>query len=437
MIVFSGNYNTKHRSVSGWNALLPRRVVKETPPASRTVASIVIGGGYAGVAAARQLAQLEPEREVLLLESEEIGEGPSGRNSGFFSPVPSSPLANASDTVDEAALREARLHRAAIAILRNLVQENEIDCLWDERAPRFDAAATALGLRNIEERHRNNRRWGVEGHFVERDDLPALIGTHYYQRAYVQDERILVQPAALIRGLADSLPPNVHLLERAHATGFAEGKNVAVETSRGTFTADRLLITSNAWVRAFGLLRDRLFSLYTYGGLTPELDDTELAKLGSLPQWGIIPAHSMGTTLRKFIGRRLLVRSGEGYEKEHTTEQARNLLTALFRRRFPNMSSHRFEHIWGGALGMTKNGALFFGQVRPKVYVAAGCNGSGIARNTINGHLLAEMACGSQSPLLTDRLTLAGPSWMPPEPVRSIGAQASIAYLQRQASKEI
>lgn len=433
----SSQFSTAHRAPSGWNALLPPRQVKETRPASGTFASIVVGGGYVGVAAARRLAELEPDRAVLLIEAEVMGEGPSGRNSGFIGPAPNAPLAWGADSLDDAAQKHMRLTRAAIAILKKLVEENAIDCLWDEAAPRFDAAATERGLRNLVEKERTYRHWGMGGHFVEQEALPALIGTRYYRRAYAPDERILVQPAALIRGLADFLPSNVHLLERTRVETLSGAGKIEIETSKGSFTADRVLIAANAWARKYGLLRDRVFALYTYGALTPELDDAELAKLGSLPQWGTIPAHSMGTTLRKFIGRRLLVRSGEGYEREHGDGYARALLTKLFKRRFPEMKSHRFEHVWGGALGMTHNGALYFGRVKPNVFVAAGCNGSGVARGTINGHLLAEMACGGQSSLLSDRLSLAPPNWIPPEPIRSIGARSTIAYLQWEAGREI
>lgn len=433
----SSIHNTKHLSPSGWNALLPPRTVKDKPPASRAFAAIVIGGGYVGMAAARRLAELLPDREILLIEAEEVGEGPSGRNSGFIGAAPLSPLAWQGDSVDDAAHKHIRLTRSGIELLRNLVRQKAIDCLWDETAPRYDAAATPGGLKTIIDRHKTNLAWGLQGDFVEKDELPGLIGTQYYQRAYAPRERILVQPAALMRGLADSLPANVHLLERTRVTALSDGGQMSVETSHGTFSADKVLIAANAWARAYGLLRDRVFALYTYGGLTPELDDTELAKLGSLPQWGIIPAHMMGTTLRKFVGRRLLVRTGEGYEREHGDGYVRALLTKLFQRRFPNMASHHFEHVWGGALGMTNNGGLYFGQVRPNVFAAAGCNGSGIARGTINGHLLAEMACGGQSSLLSDRLSLAPPNWIPPEPFRSIGARTSIAYLQWQAGREI
>ena len=433
----SAGFAPHYRSLSGWNALLTAREARVELPRTRQVASIVVGAGYTGLAAARRLAELEPGREVLVIEASELGEGAAGRNSGFLSAFPIEPRAHGLDTADHAAARQIRLARAGLELLRRLVIAHDIDCGWDEEAPRLDAAATAKGLAAIAARQSARQRWGLAGHFVESAELTVSTGTTYYRRAYSPHGNVFVQPAALIRGLGESLPESVHLLERTEVTSVSRTGPLRVATTRGEFSADRVLIAANAHARALGLLRDRIIAIYTYGGLTPELDQVELAKLGALPQWGIIPAHRLGTTLRKFANRRFLVRSGDSYERELPLAQVRALLTQLYLSRYPQMASHQLEHVWGGVTAITHNGGLFFGMDRPGLFVSAGCNGSGVVRGTINGHLLAEMACGSQSALLSDRLALKGPSWIPPEPFRQIGVRMSIALEQRQAGQEI
>jgi glycine/D-amino acid oxidase-like deaminating enzyme len=332
-----------YRSASGWNALLAARQPREELPPTWQVASIVVGAGYTGLAAARRLGELEPGREVLVIEASELGEGAAGRNSGFLSALPTEPLAHGEDTADHAAARQIQLARAGLELLRRLVIAHGIDCGWDEEAPRFDAAATTQGVATIAARQSAQRHWGLAGHFVERAELTQLTGTTYYRRAYSPHGNVFVQPAALIRGLGESLPENVHLLERTEVTSVSRTGLLRVATTRGEFLADRVLIAANAHARSFGLLRDRMIAIYTYGGLTPELDQVELAKLGVLPQWGIIPAHRMGTTLRKFANCRFLVRSGDSYERELPLAQVRTMLTRLYRRRYPQMASHQLE----------------------------------------------------------------------------------------------
>src|SRR5690606_37877954 len=107
-----------------------------------------------------------------------------------------------------------------------------------------------------------------------------------------------------------------------------------------------------------GLARDRVFTIYTYAGLTPVLDAEEQAKLGSQAEWGVIPANRLGTTLRRTQSGRFMVRSAYSYEAEQSTERVRAMLQDCYRRRYPNMLSADFEHVWGGVTALTRNGAL-------------------------------------------------------------------------------
>jgi glycine/D-amino acid oxidase-like deaminating enzyme len=424
-----------YQSRSGWNALLPPRQECVDPPSSPVQASVVIGAGYTGLAAARRLAELEPGREVLVIDASSIGEGSAGRNSGFLSVLPNQPLANRHGTLDEAAARQIRLYTAGLSWLRTLVQTKKINCDWDETSPRITAAATQGGERRARATLERNRRWGIEAQDFDQSALSSLLGTTYYRYGYSPKGNAFVQPAALIRGLADTLPPEVRLLENTPVLSIEGSGPFIVKTSRGEFTADRVLVATNVHARALGLLRDRMIAIYTYGGLTPELSTFELEALGEAPQWGVIPAHPVGTTLRK-VRNRLLVRSGDSYEREHSTAQVQAMLSKLYRRRYPAMASHGFEYVWGGVTAITRNGGLYFGQVRPGLYASAGCNGSGVVRGTIHGKLMAEMACGSQSALLSDRLALEGPNWIPPEPMRRIGVRSHILLEQLVAGRE-
>ncbi|WP_164305322.1 FAD-dependent oxidoreductase, partial [Streptococcus pneumoniae] len=72
---------------------------------------------------------------------------------------------------------------------------------------------------------------------------------------------------------------------------------------------------------------------------------------------------------------------------------------------------------WGGLTAVTHNGGFYFGEARPGLYASVGCGGAGVVRGTIHGKLLVELACGSQSALLTDRLKQKSPNWLPPEPL--------------------
>ncbi|MGL4291028.1 MAG: NAD(P)/FAD-dependent oxidoreductase [Phreatobacter sp.] len=424
-----------YKSPSGWNALLPRRIAKEEMPATRRFRTIIVGAGYTGLAAARRLAELAPDEEVLLLESSTIGEGAAGRNSGYLLINPGEPSANAAGFSADWATRQFALAKAGFEELRALVGKHSIACDWDEATPTVTAAATAAVEQSARQTRQTYLDWGLVSKEYDAQDLLRMIGSDYYRYGLQSLSRALVQPAALNRGLADSLPPAVVLLEKTEVVALNDGAPFRVHTTRGEFVADRVFVTNNLHARALGLVRNRMIGIYTYGAFTPELDDAELGRLGDEPRWGILPAHRMGTTMRK-TGRRLLIRSGDSYERERDPGDVRAMLTQLYRRRFPHMRAHDFEHVWGGLTAVTHNGGFAFGEARPGLYLSVGCGGAGVVRGTIHGKLLAELACGVQSALLSDRLKQLGPNWLPPEPLRRLGATAQIAWEQWQAGLE-
>lgn len=110
------------------------------------------------------------------------------------------------------------------------------------------------------------------------------------------------------------------------------------------------------------------------------------------------------------VARRFLIRSSWSYEKQANPQKVRSTLTRLFRRRFPQMRSYHLELVWGGMTAITVNRGMYFGELRPALYGPIGCQRAGVLRGNIYGELLAEMACGSQSPLLKDHFMLTGPT---------------------------
>ncbi|MGE4575708.1 MAG: FAD-dependent oxidoreductase, partial [Candidatus Pseudothioglobus sp.] len=74
--------------ISGWNAILPSRAPHDHLAQNLNADYLIIGGGFAGLSAARRLNQLEPTAKIVVLEACDIGEGPAGRNSGFMIDLP-------------------------------------------------------------------------------------------------------------------------------------------------------------------------------------------------------------------------------------------------------------------------------------------------------------------------------------------------------------
>ena len=175
--------------------------------------------------------------------------------------------------------------------------------------------------------------------------------------------------------------------------------------------------------------------MYTYAALTAPLSQAQLAHCGSDQQWGLLPAHRLGSTFRKTIDGRLLVRSQYGYERESDNAKMAPKLHATLAQRFPGLADVPFESIWSGATGYTNNGAPLWGQIKHGLFVSAGCNGGGVVKGSLLGKLLAEHALEMETPDISALFGRA--SWMPPEPFRALGFSIIAGIERRRARDEV
>lgn len=373
----------------------------------------VIGAGYTGIAVARRYAALRPAADVVVLDASEVGEGNPGRNSGFLLEIA---LANdASATARERMRRCNRLIGATMAELRQLVREHRIDCRL-QRSGVYRAAAGRVGLRALRDYKAFLDAQGLPAETLDRDELHRRLGTRYYVAGLYSPHCYLAQPAALARGLAASLPSSVTLLENSPVLRLERQRDRwRLHTPDGVLDVSTVFVANNAFAKELGIGRARLAAMYTYAGLTAPLDGGAIPG----PAWGLLPAHRLGSTLRRTTDGRLLIRSLYGYEREGDNGLIAVKLAKALRRRYPKLENAPFEHVWGGATGFTLNGSPLWGEAGSGLYVSAGCNGGGVVKGTLFGRLLADLACGRPVP---DFASLFGrASWMPPEPLRRLG----------------
>ncbi len=420
----------------GWSALLPALAPARRLCGAERADCAVIGAGFTGLAAARWLATLRPEWRIAVLDAQRVGGSASGRNSGFVVDLPHYIPARGV----EGNRRQLRLGRAGLQEVRALVRAHAVDCDWTERG-RLHGAAGDEGMRALQAFFAGADALGEPYERLDRDGLAGLTGTRYYRAGARTSGTAMVQPAALVRGLARSLPENVDLFEESPVLAVHSGSAFTLEGGAGTLAAARLFLATNGFTPALGFLRDRLFPLLTFASMTRPLTDGEAAALGGEAVWGLVSESQMGTTLRRLRDGRLLIRNTVRYRPSLRTDAAfrlgvRERHRRDFRARCPMLDAVGFEYTWGGVMGVSFNGAQFFGQLAPNLFSAAGYNGVGVAMGTISGVLLADLALGATSTLLADMRALPEPDWLPPEPALGVGVRATLAHLSRKARGE-
>jgi glycine/D-amino acid oxidase-like deaminating enzyme len=420
----------------GWIATL-------APPApARPVASderadcAVVGAGFTGLAIARRLATHRPEWRVVVLEAQRVGGGASGRNSGFVVDVGHY---DARRGVEENR-RRVRLARAGRDQLREVVRTQGIECAWSERG-RLHGAVGEVGMRGLDAFVRGLDAMGEPYEPLDAAAIARITGTPYYRAGAHTAGSVMVQPAALVRGLAAALPASVELFEASPVRAIHRGPRFVLEVGDGRVTTERVFLAANGYTPGLGFLRRRVFPLLTFASLSRVLDGDERAALGGEPEWGLVPEEQMGTTLRRTRDHRLLVRNTVRYapdlEAGAHLGRVREIHARALRARFPMLAGVELEYTWGGVLGASFNGAHFFGRLDDGLFAAGGYNGVGVAMGTISGTLLADLALAADSELLRDMRSLPGPAWIPPELFLGLGVRAALALLQARAREEL
>lgn len=107
-----------------------------------------------------------------------------------------------------------------------------------------------------------------------------------------------------------------------------------------------------------------------------------------------------------------------------------------FDARFPMLDELAMEYVWGGHLCLSWNNVPAFGEIEPGLVAACCQNGLGTARGTLSGLAAAELASGSDSETVSMLLEEAPPRHLPPEPLASIGANATMRWKEWRAGRE-
>ena len=419
-------------TANGWAAYLPPRTPSPHLTCDVRADWIVIGAGWAGLAAARQLAVNRPSDRIVIIDAAAAADGASGRNSGFAIDLPHTSGASADE--NRGALGHMRLARGRIAHLKEQIEAHGIDCDWRERG-KYQAAVTTRGVAEyLDPFAEALAHMGEPFEWIEAAALREKLGTVHFTRAVYTPGGALMNPVALVRGLADSLPGNVELYEHTPALCVEYANGTRVTTPEGTIRAPQCILAVNGFAPRFGAFERRVLPMLAFASLSRPLTNAQQAAYGVAEDWGMTPANSfVGTTMRYTSDRRLLIREKISYRPGmRVTEAERRRAAArhkrLFDARFPMLHDVELAHTWSGFAALTRNFAPGFGRIRGGVHAACCQNGVGVAKGTIAGVLAADLACGRDNPLLAEMEALGSPSPLPPEPALGLGVRSRLAW---------
>lgn len=431
---------------AGWNEILPAADAAQELDERTTADFLVIGGGYAGLAATRRLAQLNPEARIVLLEAKRIGEGPAGRNSGFMIDLPHDLASDDYGGAVEADKAQTRANRAGIDFAGAMAEEFGLGEEAFARSGKINAAATDKGHQHNLDYAQHLTAMGEANEMLDAAQMRELTGTGYYQSGLYTPGTAMIQPAMFVRGVARGLRSNrVRIYENSPVTELKRNGAWNATTPRGRVVAPKVILAVNGHANSFGYFKRQLLHVFTYASMTRALTADEVQKLGGQPRWGATPADPMGTTVRRISGTggdRIVIRNRFTCDPSMEVSAARIARVGrdhdrAFAARFPMLTDVGMEYRWGGRLCLSWNSVPATGEVETGLFSACCQNGLGTAKGTMLGMVTADLAAGNHTDLLADVLSLDAPKRLPPLPFTFLGANAVMRWGERKAGREM
>ncbi len=383
----------------------PRKELSGDLPERADVA--IVGAGYTGLAAARQLAR--DGASVVVFESERVGWGASSRNGGQVLTGMKLDPATLVARFGESRARELfAVSLESIAALERIIAGENMACEY-ERTGHVVAASKPSHFEAFrEEQSLLARVFNHPVALVPAADQLAELGSHAYHGLMVDERSGALNPAMYVHHLAAAaIRAGARIAEDTPVKSVVRtAAEWTIETSRGSIQAGELLVATNGYATAATpWLQRRFVPIGSFIIATAPLAPAQVATL--------IPKRRMVFDSKHFLhyfrltrDRRLLF-GGRAVFAKPTAETTARCAAILHRDMvavFPSLSASPVDYAWSGNVAFTRDQIPHAGRLHGAFYAGGYC-GHGIAMATHLGELVARYVAGERvdHPLLDDR----------------------------------
>jgi glycine/D-amino acid oxidase-like deaminating enzyme len=367
----------------------------------------VVGAGYTGLSAARQLAQ--SGASVVVLERERVGWGASSRNGGQ---VLTGLKLDAATLVARFGRSRAReLFDASLSSLSSLEQlicDEGIECEY-QRTGHIQAAWKPGHFDAFRREQELLAR--VFDHLVSvvsRVDQPAEIDTRLYHGLLVDERSGALNPAKYAQGLARAAVRSGAVV--AEHTGVVQLTRAShawrLTTTQGDVQATDVFVGTNGYTgAATPSLQRRLIPIGSYIVATQPLPEATAARL--LPKRRMVFDSKHFLFYFRLTADDRLLFGGRAEFTQPTpdsTKRAAAILQQGLTMVFPELRATPIDYSWGGNVAFARDQMPHAGQL-DGMYYAGGYAGHGIAMATYLGSLMGRRIAGEtfDHPLLDGR----------------------------------
>ena len=376
---------------------LPDRAGRPLPD---TADVVIIGGGYAGINAARELARRGVA--VTLLEAETLGFGASTRNGGIvhagYKWGPRQLVRRHGDATGAALYAETL---AGYETVKRLIAEESIDCDFRE-VGHLELAYAPPHMRDLHQERESLATVGVPSMIVPRERIREEIGSDAYYGALIVPSSGLLHPGRYYAGLAgaaDRAGADLHEGVRASAIRRQADGRFVVETERGAILARDVFVATNGYTDGVApTLRRRIIPIGSYIIATEPLPE-DLALELSPKGRAFFDTKNFLYYWHVSADRRMVFGGRASFLPTSIDHMAEILHTGLLEVH-PQLAGRRIDYAWGGNVGFTFDKMPHVGRTKDGVAYAMGCCGTGVALMTHLGTAVGAWLAGGEPPVL-------------------------------------
>jgi glycine/D-amino acid oxidase-like deaminating enzyme len=396
----SPSLNPDFERRSFWQATMPDLPVRSGRQLPDSTDVVVIGGGYTGINAARELARRGVA--VSLVEAETLGFGASTRNGGIVHPGykwgPRELVSRYGELTGHALFQETL---DGYETVKRLVADESIDCDFRE-VGHLELAYAPSHVRDLEHARESLASMGVESAIVPREQIRHEIGSDAYFGALVVPGSGLLHPGRYFAGLvsaSERAGADLHEGTRARVIRRQADGRFIVETERGAILARDVFVATNGYTNGVvPSLRRRIIPIGSYIIASEPLPEELALELS--------PRGRSFFDTKNFLyywhvsADRRMVFGGRASFMPTSIERTAAILHRGLLEVHPQLAGYRIDYAWGGNVGFTLDRMPHVGRTAQGVAYAMGCCGTGVALMTHLGTKAGEWLAGGEAPVL-------------------------------------
>jgi glycine/D-amino acid oxidase-like deaminating enzyme len=398
---------------------------------------LVVGGGYTGLWTALHAAERDPGATIVLLEAERIGWAASGRNGGF---VEASLTHGAANGKSRWPAEFDQLERLGLDNLNGMqadIGKYGMNVDW-QRTGMLNVATEAHQVPWLRE-----AAAAGEGRFLDQGQVRAEVDSPTYLAGlFAAETCAIVDPARLVFELARACAGNgVQIHEHTAAHGInPETSGVTVATAAGAIAAKRVVLATNVFPSL--LRRNRLHTVPVYDHVlgTEPLTSEQLDRIGWRSRQGIGDSGNQFHYYRLSADNRILwggydamYHRGRRVDPRHEDRpESFRKIAAHFFITFPQLADVRFGHRWAGPIDTNTRFCAHWGLAgRGRIAYVNGFTGLGVGASRFAADVCLDLLDGRPTERTELEMVRKRPLPFPPEPLASIGIQATRRSLNR------